>query len=359
MPVPETMRAVRLHAPRDAHREADLRLERVPTPRPGPGQVLVRVQACGVEPLELTTDDGSGRGTLPVVLGREAAGVVAALGEDVGDWQPGDRVAVTGAHPCGRCAYCMAGRDNLCLAATTLGGDVDGAHATFVVADARELLPVPPEIPIEQAALVTETVAVPYHALKRGGVGEGVTASVHGLGARGLHAILLARLTGAHVIAVGTGEQWLARALDWGADEVVDAGVPDVPGRVHELSEGGVDRAFEFTGRSATLDTAVRCCKPGGRTTVTGRDPDPLRTVPMARLVADELELVGSGRPTTQDIGELLDLLADQRLDLTRSVTRRLPLDEVVGALTAGAQDADGDDAGVRTVGDYADELGD
>lgn len=339
MSVPETMRGVRLHAPRREQHDADLRVDELATPRPGPGQVLVRVHACGVDEADVAVTDNELSPPLPLVLGREAAGIVAELGEGVGDWQPHDRVAIAPSQPCGRCTYCAAGRDNLCVAARTLGTDVDGAHAEFVVVDARYLLPVPPEVPTEQAALATQAVAGPYHALKRGGVGEDVTLTIHGLRGRGLHAILLAKLTGAHVIGVDAGQDRLARALDWGADEVVDAADPDVAGRVHELTEGGTDRAFEFTGLVETLDTAVRCLRPGGRATVTGWDPAALRTVPMSRLVTDELELVGSSAPTVQDIGELLDLLADGRLDLSRSVSHRLTMDEVPAAVARLAAD--------------------
>ncbi len=355
MSVPETMRAVRLHAPRREQHDADLRVEQVPTPRPGPGQVLVRVHACGVDEADVAVSDNQFSPALPLTLGREAAGVVATLGDDVADWQPRDRVAIAATQPCGRCPYCAAGRDNLCIAGRTLGTDVDGAHADYVVVDERYLLPVPPEVSDEQAALVTQAVAGPYHALKRGGVGEGVTASIHGLRGRGLHAVLLAKLTGAHVIGVDEGEERLARALDWGADEVVDTADPDVAGRVHQLTEGGTDRAFEFTGLVETLDTAVRCLRPGGRATVTGWDPAGLRTVPMARLVTDELELVGSGAPTVQDIGELLDLLTDGRLDLGRSVTHRVGPDEVPAALRRLAVD---EGHPVRIMAGYGPEAG-
>lgn len=352
MSVDETMRAVRLHAPHREHHDADVRVDTIPTPTPDAGQVLVAVHACGVDEADLAL--ATARLTpaaLPIVLGREAAGVVAAVGEGVDGWQPDDRVALAATQPCGRCAYCTGGRDNLCVAGRMLGTDVDGAHAGYVVVDARYLLPVAPEVPTEQAALVTQSVAGPYHALKRGGVGEGITATVHGLGGRGLHAIQLAKLTGAHVIGVDAGEQRCARALEWGADEVVDADDGDVVARVQELTEGGADRGFEFTGRAETIDTVVRCLRRGGRATVTGWDPEAPRTVRMSRLAADELELVGSGAPTVQDVGELLDLVADGRLDLGRSVTHRVPIDGVVPALWRRTAD---DDDPVRTMAVYA-----
>lgn len=317
--VPETMHALRLHRPGPG-RDADLRWEEVPTPRPAAGQVLVRVEACGLDDEDLALIGGARTAPgLPVTLGREAAGVVAATGAGPTDWEPGDRVALAGGIVCERCVYCSTGRDNLCIARAALGRDRDGAHAELVVVDEHALLAAPGELAPEVVALTTRTVAVPYHALKRGGAGEGVTLSVHGLGGRGLHAIQLARLAGAHVIGVDRGDR-LERARDWGADEVVDAEVQDVAHRVRELTEGGVDRSLELTGNEASVRTAVDCLRPGGRATLTGAGDRTLPRATLSRVVDEELDVVGSPAPTRQDVGELLDLLTEGRLDLTRSV---------------------------------------
>ena len=330
--VPETMSALRLYEAGAPGHPADLRWEEVPTPRASAGEVLVRVEACGLgDDLPLIGGEHPPPG-LPVTLGREASGVIAATGPQVADWQPGDRVAVAGGIVCERCVYCTSGRDNLCIARQSLGQDRDGAHAEFVLVDERALLAAPGELAPELVALVTRTVAVPYHALKRGGAGEGVTLSVHGLDGRGLHAIQLARLTGAHIIGVDRGER-LERARDWGADEVVDAGEDDVAHRVRELTEGGVDRSLELTGHAQSVRTAVDCLRPGGRATLARAGTLTLPEATLTRVVERELDLVGSPDPTLQDVGELLDLLADGRLDLTRSVGVRVPTSELPGRL--------------------------
>ena len=331
-PVPETMNALRLHEPGAPERPADLRWEGVPTPRPTATQVLVRVDACGLgDDLPLLSGEHA-PGGLPITLGREASGVIAATGPQVADWQRGDRVAVVGGIVCERCVYCTSGRDNLCIARQSLGRDRDGAHAEFVLVDELALLAAPGELSAELVALVTRTVAIPYHALKRAGAGEGVTLSVHGLDGRGLHAIQLARLTGAHVIGVDHGGR-LERARDWGADEVVDTDEDDVAHRVRELTEGGVDRSLELTGQARSVRTAVDCLRPGGRATLAGAGGWTLPEATLARVVAEELDLVGSPDPTLQDIGELLDLLDDGRLDLTRSVGVRVRTSELPSRL--------------------------
>ncbi|MFA9444991.1 zinc-binding dehydrogenase [Egicoccus sp. AB-alg6-2] len=335
MSLPETMRAARLHRPRSAEQAEDVRIDEVPLPRPAHGEVLVQVKACGVCASDLHVVAGiTPHGPqLPQILGHEPAGVVAALGDGVRDWQVGDRVAWVMSRPCGVCEYCRLGRENLCVTTSVAGVDHDGVQAEYAVADARYLVPLPAGLPFDQAAIVTDAVATPYHALKRGGVGADMTVAVFGLGGLGMHAVLLAKLAGAAVVGIDVSEVNLQRALAWGADEVVDASEGSVARRIRELSEGGVDRSFEFVGLPETVDQAVKSLRPGGRATIVGLGPQAIQTVPIALFVAQETELVGSFGYTQQDLGELYDLVESGRLDLTRSVTDRLTLDEFPDAL--------------------------
>jgi D-arabinose 1-dehydrogenase-like Zn-dependent alcohol dehydrogenase len=330
-----SMRAVRLHRVRTPDAPEVLRLDEVDTPEPGPGEVLVRVRACGVCASDLhvvqgTTPHG---GALPQILGHEPSGEVAAVGDGVEGWLAGDRVALLMARPCGRCGTCSVGRENLCEQLTVPGIDTDGAFADHVLADPRYLVPVPSTVPFEQAAILTDAVATPYHALKRGGIGDGVTAAVFGLGGLGMHAVQLARLAGASVIGVDVDAVNLARALEWGADEVVDASDGQAARRIRELTGGGVDRAFEFVGDPGTIDQALKSCRPGGRATIVGLTPARMQLMPAALFVAGELELVGSFGSTPQDLNELIDLVDAGRLDLSRSITHRFDLAGVPDAL--------------------------
>lgn len=336
MTAPGTMRAARLHVPRRDDTPEDVRIDEVPVPAPGPGQVLVRVLACGICASDLHVVQGvTPHGpSLPQILGHEPAGEVVAVGDGVTDWQVGDRVAMSAAQVCGRCPYCAAGRENLCLALQIPGVSMDGAQAEYAVADARFLAPVPPELPIEQAAIMTDAVATPYHALKRAGVGEGVTVAIHGLGGLGMHAVQLARLAGAsQVIGVDVDEVSLQRALEWGADAVVDASDGKPARRVKELSEGGVDRALEFVGLQQTVDQAIKSLRPGGRAAIVGLSGQALGCLPIGLFVAQELEVVGSFGATPQDLNELFDLADAGRLDLSRSITHRYTLEEFPEAL--------------------------
>lgn len=322
--LPTTMHAARLHAlPSEDSSLPDVRLDEVAVPQPGPGQVLVEVLACGVCASDLHVVAGvTPAGDLPQILGHEAVGDVAAVGEGVTDWMVGDRVLVLPAWPCGRCAYCTGGRENLCRALRVPGVDVDGAQAGFTLADHRVLTHVPRSVPVEQAAILVDAVATPYHALKRAGITQGSTVAIVGLGGLGMHAIQLARLAGAAtIVGVDIDPVNLERATEWGADAVVDASDGKPARRVRELTEGGVEKSIEFVGRNETIDQAVKMLAPGGRAVVVGLTPERLETLPSALLVSNELEVVGSFGSTMQDVNELVDLLDAGRLDLSRSVT--------------------------------------
>lgn len=329
------MRAARLHRPATAGSGPDVRVDTLPTPQPGPAQVLVEVWACGIctEDLqvargELAEDEG-----LPRILGHEAAGVVGSVGADVAGWQEGDRVALLRNRPCGTCGHCRAGRHSICPDGAVPGIDVDGVQASHAVGDPRFLAPVPVGVPLDHAALVTDAVATPYHALKRGGVGAGVTCAVFGLGSWGLHAVQLARLAGATVIGVGEAGG-LDRARDWGADGAAPLAGEGTATRVRELSEGGVDRALVLSGDPEVAGQAVESLEPGGRATLVGPAAQAPHLPSPASLARRELEVVGSVGSTSQDLGEVMDLLEAGRLDLSRSVAGVVDLEDVPATLS-------------------------
>ena len=157
--------------------------------------------------------------------------------------------------------------------------------------------------------------------------------AVFGLGGLGMHAVQLARLAGASVIGVDLDPVALQRALDWGADEVVDAADGGGWAQVKALTEGGVDRSLEFVGLQSTASAAIKALRPGGRATLVGISRERLATMPLGLFVAQELEVVGSFGATMQDVNELIDLAEDGRLDLSRSVTHTLSLDDFPTAL--------------------------
>ncbi len=326
------MRALRLHTV-DGAIDPRLRIDDVPAPSAGEDLVVVDVHACGLCGEDLHLLDGRQDVELPRTLGHEAAGVVAEVGTGVDDWRPGDRVAIVAHHSCGVCGHCVSGRPNLCATRRRLGVDVDGCLAEQIAVTPDMLVPVPVDLDLAHAAVTAHAAAVAWHALKRAGVGEDVTVAVHGIGGVGVHAVQLAVLAGARVVAVDVDPDNLERALDLGALEVVDAREGDVGRRVRDVTDGGADRALDTAGAPGVVQEAMSSLRRGGRLVLVGTASTPTVTIPSDQTIADELEVVGSGGGTPQDVGELFDLVADGRLDLSGSVTARVGLDEAAAAL--------------------------
>jgi D-arabinose 1-dehydrogenase-like Zn-dependent alcohol dehydrogenase len=298
-------------------------------PEPGPGEVRVAVRACGICGSDVHIVDGSTAASrLPVTLGHEPAGVVDAVGTGVTGLEEGRPVAIAAFHGCGACAHCAEGRDNLCGRRQVLGLDRPGAQAEFVVVPARIALPLPAGVDFVSGAIATDAVATPFHAVRLSGVRSGQTAVVYGLGGLGLHAVMILRqVIGARVIGVDAYPGALDRALAFGADAVVDASEGAPARAVRELTDGGADAAFEFVGAPRVVEQALKSLRPGGSCVAVGVGPDPLHlAVRQETLVGRELRLQGSFGYTLPELRELLGLLGDGRLDVTGTVTHRLPL---------------------------------
>lgn len=321
-----TMFAARLHT-----RGEPLRLERVPVPEPGWGEVLVRVQACGLCGSDLHFLDGDAPvAKLPITLGHEPAGTVEVVGPGVTDIEESARVVVRAGDSCGVCAACAAGRANICEASRVLGMHIDGGLAEFVVARASDLVRIPAGVPFEQAAIVSDAVATPYHALfERGGLQTGEAVAVFGCGGLGIHAVQLARLVGAGmVIAVDVRAPALACARDAGADVTVDATKERPARRIRELT-GGVDLAVECIGRAETITESVKSLRRGGRAVVVGMGSEPIALPPPNSFAWGEHALIGSFGSSLASVKRILGMVAAGRLDLSSSVSAILPLAEV------------------------------
>lgn len=325
-----TMRALRLHGI-----GGPLQVDDVPVPDPAPGWVRVRIRACGVCGSDVHVVHGSTpSGPLPLTLGHEPAGVVDQLGDGVEGWTPGDRVSVTPGYGCAACDWCAAGRDNLCPSMIIPGIHRDGSQAEYVVVPARSLVPLPDAVDFAIGAILTDAVATPFHAVRRAGVAKGDTVALFGLGGLGLHAAaILRQVVGAHVIGVDTYPAALARAAQFGVDEVVDATGGKPAAHIRRVTGGGVDHSFEFVGDPAVVDQAVKSLGPAGTCTVVGVTPERLQLLPQVLLVERELRVQGSYGATYAELQELLGLVADGTLDVTGTITHRFPLDDAAAAV--------------------------
>jgi propanol-preferring alcohol dehydrogenase len=253
----------------------------VPDPEPGPGEVLLKVTAAGVCHSDIAVMEWPAEGfpyRLPMTLGHEGAGVVAALGAGVDGLAEGDPVAVYGPWGCGLCAKCAEGKENYCLVAAERGINppglgAPGAMAEYLVVDSpRHLTPIDGLDPAQVVPL-TDAGLTPYHAVKRSlhKLVPGSTAVVIGTGGLGHVAIQLLRvLTPARVIAMDVSEEKLELARTVGADETVlsDAAAA---GRVRELTGGlGAQVVLDFVGAEPTVRTAAAAVGVEGDVTIVG-----------------------------------------------------------------------------------------
>jgi L-iditol 2-dehydrogenase len=309
------------------------KLELVSLDRPdiGPNDVLVRVVACGICGSDVHGYDGSsGRRVPPIVMGHEAAGVVAEVGADVHRARVGDRVTFDSTISCGRCDQCRRNEVNLCRHRRVLGVSCGeyrqhGAFAEFVAVPQHVVHPLPPDLPFEQAALI-EPVSVALHAVSRLQVVPGETAVVVGSGMIGLLVIQSLRVAGCReVLAVDLDASRLELASNLGATATINAKQTDEVRAVMELSGGqGADFAVEVVGNAAGLATAIGCVRRGGRIGLVGNlaaeVPFPLQTV-----VTRETTLVGSCA-SAGEYPRAIELVARGTINVAPLITSLAPL---------------------------------
>lgn len=305
----------------------------MPVPTIGPLGVLVRVRACGICGSDIHGFDGStGRRIPPLVMGHEAAGVVAEVGGDVTKLRIGDRVTFDSMVSCGECHFCRLGEINLCDSRRVLGvscGDYrqHGCFAEFVAVPEHICYRLPDALPFEQAAMV-EPVSIAVHAVRRTPVTPGDTAVVVGSGMIGLLVIQSLRLAGCEpVIAVDLDEHRLAIARMLGADMSLNADAVDVLAEVRRLTEGrGADVAMEVVGSTVTVKTAIDSTRKGGAVTLVG-NLAPEVTFPLQSVVTRELSLFGTCG-SCGEYPECLDLMSRGAIQVEPLITATAPLDE-------------------------------
>ncbi len=309
-----------------------LALRELPTPHPGPGEVLVRVAACGICHTDLHfLDHGVPTAkTPPIVLGHEASGTIEAAGEGVASPRVGDRVLLPAVYGCGRCRFCRTGRENLCSSLAFFGSSVDGAFATHLLAPAHVPVPLPEGVPLEESAIVADAVSTPFHAVRnRARVRPGETVAVFGCGGVGMNVVQCAALAGGRVIAIDIDPQKLALAMELGAERTIDATIEsDLPRAVRRRTDGGADVAFEAIGKPKTIRQACESLRRGGRLCVVGYCAEEV-ALPAQRLMFHELEVIGSLGCPTSEYAPLLELVRAGRVRILPLVSAKVPLDRI------------------------------
>ena len=230
-----------------------LRLEDVPDPKPGPGQVLIDIAAAALNHLDVDVREGISRFPVepPFVLGVEVVGRIAELGEGVEGWHVGDRVMPYLMDPCGTCRFCRTGRESLCLAAGFISFSTSGGYAERLACSAGQLMRVPDELDDDSAAALQIAFGTAWHMLfTRGRLQIGETVMINSVGSGiGSAAVQLAHLAGATVIGNASADDKLARARELGMEHGINHATQDVVAEVMRLTEDrGVDLVFEHVG---------------------------------------------------------------------------------------------------------------
>jgi alcohol dehydrogenase, propanol-preferring len=310
----------------------------IETPRPGPGEALVRVHAAGVCGTDLHIMDGMIKpDSYPMTLGHEAAGIVEQTGPGTAI-AAGTRVAVFNKLFCGACEQCLLGRQNLCsVEPGQLGFNRDGGDADYVVAPERNLAVLPEAVDFATAAVLTCAGMTAVHATRMSGLASGQTAVVDGVGGVGILVIQAAARAGARVIAVADSAAKADLAIGHGAaDAVVLAPGDDyaaLPEAVRSRTGGrGADVFFELVGTTGTMTAGIRTLAPRGRFVSTGYTDQPLSIHPID-FILSETSLVSTVAATRTDLNDAIAMAAAGTLVVP--LAGSYPLDGIADALSA------------------------
>ena len=346
-----------------------LAVDEVDLQPPSRDEVLVRLEASGICRSDLSFVEGKWPAPLPIVLGHEGAGVIEAVGRDVGESRVGEHVVLTFAPPCGRCRPCLEGRANLCLVADACmerGTMTDGttrwtwrgralhhlafvsSFATHIVVPSAAAVPVTSRLDLAAASLLGCGVTTGIMSVtNRAGVRPGESVAVYGCGGVGLSGIQGARLVSAYpIIAVDPLESKRALALRLGASHAVDPSAAEPAAAIRELTGGGVDYAFDALGSPEVGRQAFDSVRRGGTTVLIGQPAIGVdMTLPVYDVTQYEHTVLGSnlgGANPLLAIPRLAELAALGRIDLATMVTHRFPLGDVNKAIETTASGAAG-----------------
>ncbi|MEE2876656.1 MAG: zinc-binding dehydrogenase [Candidatus Neomarinimicrobiota bacterium] len=302
------MRAVRIHE----HGGPDvLKWERIEMPICSDDQVLVEVRAASINHLDIWVRKGFPGIELPLIMGSDAAGVVAEIGANVKDWSVGDEVIIQPGLYCGDCRFCRRDRENLCITFGILGETQDGSQCSYLAIDPKNLGKKDSSISFEEAAAFPLVFLTAYTMLiRRSKIEAGETVLVLGAGSGiGSAAIQIAKHFDCTVIATAGNDEKLQLASELGADHLVNHYDEKIHEKVRTITEGwGADVVFEHVGE-ATWASSLRSLAHGGRLVTCGATTGPKAAVDIRHLFFKHQTIMGSTMGDATAFGELLELL--------------------------------------------------
>ena len=333
-----------------------LEIEDIPIPKPKSGEVLVKISACGVCHTDLHVVKGEVKFPIPAVMGHEISGIIEEVGDGVRNVSPGDNIVSSFIMPCGWCRYCAEGRDDLCetfFALNRLKGSLYdgetrlyrndksplamysmGGLAEYSVVPATAVFKTPDGVPLADSCIVGCAIMTAYGAVRRqANLSMSQTVAIVGVGGGGSNIIQLARTAGASkIIAVDVQDAKLDAAKTLGATHGVNAASGDPIETVREITGGeGVDVSFEALGRPQTIINAFKMAKDGGRVVIVGIAAGAATAdLEITHLVRRGITVSGSyGARVRGDMPEILRLIAAGKIDVSASISQRIPLEDI------------------------------
>jgi propanol-preferring alcohol dehydrogenase len=312
-------------------------VKEVPKPVPGPGEVLVRIEASGLCHTDIHAAHGDWpiKPSPPFIPGHEGVGIVIELGRGVREVAPGDRVAVPWlGYACGTCDYCVSGWETLCLEQKNTGYSIDGGFAEFVKANARYVVRVPDSVTPLDAAPLTCAGVTTYKAIKVAGTRPSDVVAVFGVGGLGHLAVQYAAIAGGRVIAVDLVDEKLELAKDLGAAHTVNAAVEDPVEAIGKL--GGADQAIVLAVSPKAFEQAYRSLRRGGRLVFVALPAENTIQLPIFETVLNGISLVGSIVGTRVDLREVFELHAAGKTRVIREVRPLTEVNDAIADVEAG-----------------------
>jgi L-iditol 2-dehydrogenase len=316
----------------------DIRIAEVPTPRPGPGEVLIRVRGSGVCATDVKILGGSGLPKhLPTILGHEVAGVVETIGQGVAGLAAGQRVAVYPIAACGDCFYCQRNRHPLCLKPYGLAHGADGGFAEFLLVPSQivrlgGILDIV-DMPFDLAAMI-EPISCCLSAAEQCSTREGDTVLIAGCGPLGLMHTVVSKAAGARVIVADVDERRLARAAEAGADVALNPARVDIASEVSRLTQVGADIVIAAVGSASVVEQHLPLVRNGGVFNIFGGTPKGETICLDPRwLHYGEIVLTGTFAASLRHFRQALDFVRDHEDAVSRLISERCRLDDVLGAV--------------------------
>lgn len=325
------MKAVRFH---EFGGSDVLRLEEIADPKPGPGEVSIRIRASALNHLDLEVRQGVSRFpiALPHTLGIEVAGDVEEVGPGVEGFGPGDRVSPYIMATCGECGYCRTGRESLCLTPGFISFSTGGGYAEKLTCRARQLVRIPDSVPYAAAAALQVAFAASWHMLfTRGRLQAGETVMINSVGSGiGSAAVQLAKLAGAFVIGNASSDQKLERAKALGMDVGINHETEDVVARVMAITGSGVDLVYEHVG-GTLFQQGLDSLKKDGRLVTCGAHSGEVVSLDIVPLFRTQRSIIGSLGYTKGEVETCFELAARGRI--TPLVHATFPLERAKEAM--------------------------